>query len=84
MTFKEKTCTRYLDFIGNFGGYKQACVFMWYFLFFDFIESYFLQSDFYPGLRKIPRMYPYSGNQVPLQNGGLWETLEIHKGISLL
>ena len=36
------------------------------FLFFDFIESYFLQSDFYPGLRKIPRMYPYSGNQVPL------------------
>ena len=55
-----------------------------FFLFFDFIESYFLQSDFYPGLRKIPKMYPYSGNQVPLQNGGLWETLEIHKGISLL
>lgn len=68
MTFKEKTCTLSLDFIGNFGGYKQACVCVHAatFLFLDFMESYFLQSDFYPGFRKIPRMYPYSGNQVPL------------------
>ena len=64
MTFKENNCTPYLDFIGNFGGYKQACILT--FLFLDFIESYLSQSDFYPGLRKNPRMYPYSGNQVPL------------------
>ena len=67
MTFKEKNCTPYLDFYRELWWLQTGmCIHVATFLFLDFIESYFLQSDFYPGFRKVPRMYPCSGNQVPL------------------
>ena len=67
MTFKEKQLHPVSRFYRELWWLQTGmCIHAATFLFLDFIESYFSQSDFYPGFRKIPRMYPYSGNQVPL------------------